>query len=105
MKIKFNFGLWDAVQFVLNCVISMQVGAMVGKVVVKMLQDSGAPPLVILLTALLALLGSVIITAKALFRFDAWLDSFVESKRGRKYRLQILSIPRAWSIWLIDKST
>jgi hypothetical protein len=105
MKIKVNFGFWDVVQFLLNCAISMQTGALVGKMVVRSLEGSGAPPMVTLLTSLLAILATVIITAKALFSFDAWINSFVESKRGRKYRIQILNIPQAWSIWLVDKST
>lgn len=105
MKIKVSFGFWDVVQFILNCAISMQTGALVGKMVVRSLEGSGAPPLVTLLTSLLAILATVIITAKALFSFDAWINSFVESKRGRKYRLQFLNLPRAWSIWIMDKST
>lgn len=105
MKIKFNFGFWDCVRFLLSCAIAMQVGCISGAVVISMLRDTGAPPLVVVLTALLAVVGAVIITCKALFAFDKWIDKWIDSKKGRKYRLQILSIPRAWSIWLIDKST
>lgn len=109
MKIKFNFGLWDCVQFLLNCAIAMQVGAIAGKLVISMLKDTGAPPLVVVLTALLAIFGSVIITGKALFAFDKWIDKWIDnwfdSKKGRKYRIKILNTTRAWSIWLVDKST
>lgn len=105
MKVKFNFGFWGCVQFLFNCLISMQVGAITGKLVISMLRDTGAPPLVVLLTALLAMFASVVITVKALVQFDKWFDAWLDSKRGRKYRLQILNIPRAWSIWLVDKST
>lgn len=105
MKIKFNFGLWDCVQFLLNCAIAMQVGAIAGKLVISMLKDTGAPPLVVVLTALLAIFGSVIITGNALFAFDKWIDKWFHSKKGRKYRIKILNTTRAWSIWLVDKST
>lgn len=105
MKIKFNFGFWGVVQFVLNCAISIQVGAYAGKLVIDLLRDTGAPPLAVLLTSLLVIFASVVLTAKALFKFDKWFDSWMDSKRGRKYRLQFLNLPRAWSIWIVDKST
>lgn len=105
MKIKFNFGFWDCVHFLLNCTIAMQVGLISGSVVISMLRDTGAPPLVVVLTALLAIVGSLIITGKALSALDKWIDKWLDSKKGSKYRLQILNIPRAWSIWIIDKST
>lgn len=104
MKVKFNFGFWAVVQFVFSLIIAMQVGALVGRIVIDTLRDSGAPPLAILLTSLLAIFASVVLTAKALFRFDSWFDAWLDSKRGRKYRIQILNIPRGFSIWLIDKS-
>lgn len=105
MKIKFNFGFWDVVQFVFSLFIAMQVGALVGRIVIDTLLDSGAPPLAILITAILAIFASVVMTDKALFRIDKWFDAWLESKRGRKYRLQFLNLPRAWSIWIMDKST
>lgn len=102
---KSNRGFLYWVQFALSIIIAMQVGALAGKLVIDLLRDTGAPPLVVLLTSLLAIFASVVIASKALFRFDRWLDGWLESKRGRKYRIQILNFPRAWSIWLVDKSS
>lgn len=103
MKRSRGFFYW--INFALLIIIAMQVGAWAGSLVIDLLRDTGAPPLFVSLVAMLAIFASVVITAKSLFRFDTWFDAWLESKRGRKYRIQILNIPRAWSIWLVDKSS
>lgn len=103
MKRSRGFFYWF--NFAINIIIAMQVGVHAGLLVIDFLKDTGAPPLVVCLTATLAVFASVVIASKALFRLDAWFDGWLESKRGRKYRIQILNIPRAWSIWLVDKNS
>lgn len=103
MKRSRGFFYWF--NFAINIIIAMQVGVHAGLLVIDLLKDAGAPPLVVCLTATLAVFASVVIASKALFRFDTWLDGWLASKRGRKYRIQILNIPRAWSIWLTDMNS
>lgn len=103
MKVKFNFGFWDFVNFLISCIIAMQVGVISGRSVIYMLEGSGAPALAILLTALFAIFASVVLTCKSLFMFDKWLDKWLDKfLDGKKWRFKYLNVGHGRSIWLVD---
>lgn len=103
-----KLSIWSVLRVIPMFFAAAWAAAIAGAYVLESLKPLATSPVsavLVLGCMLLSLVTTVVIVFMALYRLDGLATRIADSLEGKKYSIQILNIPRACSIWLIDKST